>query len=81
MSKTFTPTDEKVLAGYVAWISLVRSLQHQNALDLSILENQLSAAYNRYLNIGETGAAEHIQSHLDDVRRMMTTALHRPSEG
>lgn len=79
MSENFTPTDEKVLAGYAAWFSLVRALQQQGSLDLTFLENQLTQAYHRYLNLGETGAADHLLPHLDDVRRMMQIAPRKPS--
>ncbi|MGX5053143.1 hypothetical protein ACWKX9_05710 [Enterobacter asburiae] len=74
MKQKFTQTDEKVLAGYFAWLSLVRSLQAQGSLDLDILYQQLNGAENRLSQIGETGAAGHIHSHMDDVKRLMMIA-------
>ncbi|EKS6643343.1 hypothetical protein QCD58_002135 [Enterobacter hormaechei] len=76
MSKKFTPADEKVLAEYFAWLSLVRALQVQGVLDPELLLSQLGGAEMRLTQIGETGAAEHIRAHIADVHRLIMTPPH-----
>lgn len=67
----FTPADEKALAGYAAWTALVRALQIQGSLDLSVLSNQLIGVSQRYQSLGETGAADYLRAYYDDVQRMI----------
>lgn len=70
MKNNFTPADEKALSMYVAYLALVRALQTQGTLDLSILSSQLEQAMRRQEQIGETGAAKHLHSLLGDVARL-----------
>ncbi|ENW1037633.1 hypothetical protein ACFLB9_004798 [Salmonella enterica] len=77
----YTPTDEKVLAGHFVWLATVKALHIQGSLDLSILAGELQQATQRLLDIGETGAAPHVQSHLDQINLMMLLSSGTPSGG
>ncbi|EMH7334430.1 MULTISPECIES: hypothetical protein [Serratia] len=77
----FTPADEKALAGYAAWTALVRALQIQGSLDLSVLSNQLMSASQRYQSLGETGAANYLRAYFDDVQRMAEIAPPNHAKG
>ncbi|HGA5334527.1 TPA: hypothetical protein ACISYK_000496 [Salmonella enterica subsp. enterica serovar Corvallis] len=79
--KKFTPTDEKHLALFAAYIALVRALQSNKSLDLSDLIIQLEQAEHRYQIVGETGAALHLGELLIEIKRMRLYEPPTPSEG
>lgn len=81
MTTEFTPTDEKVLAGYYAWIALVRTLQNQGVLDMALLNGQLADAIQNLNMHGETGAAEHVESHRKHVERLRKFGPHIQEKG
>ncbi|ECW1082326.1 hypothetical protein F3U23_17525 [Salmonella enterica] len=68
--KKFTPTDEKQLALFAAYIALVRALQANKSLDPSDLIIQLEQVEHRYQIVGETGAALHLSELLIEIKRM-----------
>lgn len=59
-NKDITPADEKALAMYYAYASLVRALCLNGSLSSDQLYQQLAGSNQRLHELGETGAAAYL---------------------